>query len=148
MSEASKHTATWREQKREEGYQPVTVWIPGRIKELAVKLAFEQHHDLGVVVAEALQAYALTKGAKPSTLVDRRRMEALIDQKIADAMASQRPAPTAPPPDLPPPAEGKKRCRKGHEFLVGKRECPQCVTLRKARSRKSKAAKRQGTLPT
>ena len=52
MSEAAKRTKTWRAQKQEDGYQPVTVWIPGRIKELAVKLAFQQHHDLSVVVAE------------------------------------------------------------------------------------------------
>ena len=104
MSEAAKRTKTWRAQKQEDGYQPVTVWIPGRIKELAVKLAFQQHHDLSVVVADGLQAYVLAKGVKPSTLVDMKRIEALMDQKIAEALASQRPTPA-------PAAPGKKKKR-------------------------------------
>jgi hypothetical protein len=146
MSEASKHTANWRAQQREEGYQSVTVWIPGRIKELAVKLAFQQHQDLGVVVAEALQAYALAKGARPSTLVDMRRVEALIDQKIALALASPRSTPTPPPAEPPALPEGMRWCRNGHQARVGK-ECRECQTNRKQKSRKGKADKRRGELP-
>ena len=147
MSEAAKRTSSWREQKREEGYQPVTVWIPGRIKALMVKLAFEQHHDLGVEIAEACQAYALAKGAKPSTVVDMRRMEALIDRKIADALAHQHPAPTAPPAEPPPPIPaGMKRCRKGHRYPASKKECPQCVMQRKKAHRQRQAAARRGAL--
>jgi hypothetical protein len=127
----------------------VTVWIPGRIKELAVKLAFQQHHELSVVVAEALQAYALAKGAKPSTLIDMRRIEALIDQKIAQALASQ--PPTLPPPEAPkptPPA-GKKVCSKGHvPYPATKKECPHCVRLRQRVAKQRKAEARRGGIPT
>jgi hypothetical protein len=148
MSEAAKRTSTWREQRREDGYQPVTVWIPGRIKELAVKVAFQQHQDLGVVVAEALQAYALAKGAKPSTVVDMRRVEALVDQKIAQALASQHPAPTAPPAPALPVPEGLKRCPKGHAYPESKPECPECMLLRKRAQRQREKEKRPGALPT
>ena len=65
MSEASKRTLAWREQKREEGYQPVTIWIPARIKNAMVNLGFQRHQDLGALITEAFQAGPPPRASRP-----------------------------------------------------------------------------------
>jgi hypothetical protein len=146
-SEASRRVLAWREQKRADGFQPVTIWIPATIKNSMVNLAFQQHQDLGELLTAAFQAWTPAKGARPSTVVDMRRVEALVDQKIAHALTSQHQAPTPPPPERPPLPAGLKRCPKGHQYPAGSKECPQCRTLSKRAQRKREKEKRQGEIP-
>jgi len=82
--------------------------------------------------------------------MDRRQVEALVKEQIAQALASQPPPLPAPAPEAPtkptPPA-GKKVCGKGHVYPTGKRECPQCVQLRQRATRARKAEARRGAIP-
>lgn len=148
MSEASKRTLAWREQKRQDGYQPVTIWIPAKIKNAMVNLSFQRHQDLGELLVEAFQTWTPAKGGQPAQLVDMRRVQDLVEREVAKALASQSPTPASAPlalaEALPP---GQKRCRKGHAYPASKKECPQCATLRKQKHRKNKAAARRGQVP-
>jgi hypothetical protein len=99
MSEASIRTIAWREQKRQEGYQPVTIWIPAQVKNVMVNLSFQRHQDLGELIVEAFQAWSPAKGGKAVSFADTRQVEALIDRKIKEALAPQ--LPTLQPPPAP-----------------------------------------------
>lgn len=149
MSEASQRTLAWREQKRQEGYQPVTIWIPATLKNTMVNFAFQRHQDLGEVMVEAFQLLAHAKGVKAAVPMDVRRLKALIATEIAEALASQSPVPAPPPAvSLPPAPEGQKRCQKGHApYPASKPECPQCARERKQAYRQRKADKRRGEIP-
>ena len=48
----------WREQKRQAGYQPLTVWLKAEVKHLIEDLAVQRRQDPAQVIAEAIQAYA------------------------------------------------------------------------------------------
>ena len=89
MSDASKRVLAWREQKREEGYMPVTVWIPSRVKQAMTTLAFQRHQDLGELLTEAFQAWTPAKAAGAGGVLTPAQVAALIDRKIAEALASQ-----------------------------------------------------------
>jgi hypothetical protein len=149
MSEASKRTLAWREQKRQDGYQPVTIWIPAKMKNAMVNLAFERHQELSALIMEAFQAWPPAKGNKTAVPLDVHRLEALIDRKIAQAMASQSPTPAPPPAaPVPPPPAGMKQCQKGHApYPASKPECPTCARERKQAYRQRKADKRRGNIP-
>jgi hypothetical protein len=152
MSEASIRTIAWREQKRHEGFQPVTIWVPARVKNAMTNLCFQRHQDLGELITEAFQAWAPAQGVKAVHLTSPREMEAFVDRKIREALSSQGapaqpPAPSG-PPSLPTPAAGLKWCKAGlHQYPIGKGFCPQCANLRKQRSRAKLAAEKQGVVP-
>jgi hypothetical protein len=151
MSEASKRTLAWREQKRQEGYQPVTIWIPARLKNAMVNLGFQRHQDLGELIAEAYQAWSPAKAEKLTAPVDQRRLEAIIKPLIAEALARAESAPP-PAPEVAAPRPvaptGMKVCRKGHApYPAHKAECPTCTRERKREHRQRKAAARRGDLP-
>jgi hypothetical protein len=155
MSEASIRTLAWREQKRQDGYQPVTIWIPATVKNALVNLAFTRHQDLSELITEALQAWAPTKGGKTVAFTETRQVEALIDRKIKEALTPPLPQiPSLPPPApevdaLPPPPVGWKQCRKGHKpYPATKDGCPTCGVERKRASRARLAALRLGEIPT
>jgi hypothetical protein len=152
MSEASIRTIAWREQKREEGFMPVTVWIPARIKNAMANLAFERHQDLGELITEAFQAWTPAKAAGAGGVLTPAQVAALIDRKLAEALAPQPPPlqPTpAPEVEAPPsPRAGMKQCGKGHAlYPATKPECPQCVRERKQAYRRRQADKRRGEIP-
>ena len=166
MIDAVKRTQTWREQKREKGYQPVTIWIPAKVKQQMVTDAFARHQDLGALIVEVYLAHPPTRAGRGAVLMDQRQVQALVKEQIAQALASQSavfgegtPTETAPParaaaaPALPPPlrppaAPGMKWCKKGlHQFPMGKGECPPCATIRKRAHRTKKAKARQGEIP-
>jgi hypothetical protein len=155
MSEASIRTIAWREQKRQEGYQPVTIWIPAPVKSAMVNLSFQRHQDLSELIVEAFQAWIPAKGGKAAPSVDLRQVEALVDRKLAYALATQHLTPSPPaapeteaPPALPPAPAGMKQCGKGHApYRATKPECPQCVRERKKASRERRAAERRGEVP-
>jgi hypothetical protein len=149
MSEASRRTLAWRKQKREEGYQPVTIWIPAKVKNQMVNDAFQRHQDLGELLVEVYTAHTPTKNGRGAALLDRRQVEALVQEQIAAALASQ-PAPPPPPgaPKPTPPA-GTKVCSKGHApYSATKKECPHCVRLRQRVAKQRKAEVRRGESPT
>jgi hypothetical protein len=151
MSEASIRTIAWREQKRQEGYQPVTIWIPAQVKNAMVNLAFSRHQDLGELITEAFQAWVPAKGGNGLPYAGERRFAEMIDRKISEALASQgAPAHLVPagPPTLPTPAAGMRWCKAGlHQYPAGKDYCPQCATIRKQRSRTKLAAAKRGAVP-
>jgi hypothetical protein len=150
MSEASTRTIAWREQKRQEGYQPVTIWLPASVKNAMTNLSFQRHQDLGELIVEAFQAWSPLKGGKPVSFADARQMEALVDRKIAEALAALSKAPQeAPAPEESPLAPaGMKQCGKGHApYPASKAECPQCVRERTRAYRERKADKRRGEVP-
>lgn len=146
MSEASIRMIAWREQKRQEGYMPVTVWIPAKIKNAMTTLAFSRHQDLGELIVEAFQAWSPTKGGKPVSVADPHQVEALIDRKLKEALAAFHPA----PPEAPPPAPaGMKQCSDPTHppYDARKKECPHHVRERKQRSRANQAKERRGEVP-
>jgi hypothetical protein len=100
---------------------------------------------------EAFQAWS-HKGGKAVSFADARQVEALIDRKIKEALASQLPnlQPTpAPEAEAPPPTAGTKRCKRGHApYPQAKAECPQCVRERTRAYRKRKATTRRGEVPS
>jgi hypothetical protein len=163
MSEGSIRTLAWREQKRQEGYQPVTVWLPAVVKNAMVNISFQRHQDLGELITEAFQAWSQAKGSKPLSFTDPRQIQAMIDDAIREALAHATAPPPIPPPPglpdgmpptpeakaLPPPPTGWKQCRRGHTpYPASKDGCPQCGTERKRASRARIAALRQGEMPT
>ena len=101
MSEASKRVLAWRAKKREDGYQPVTIWIPARVKNQMVNDAFQLHRDLGELIAETYLAHPPTKGRRTAALMDRRHIEALVQEQVTRALASG----TLPPPAPPVPKQ-------------------------------------------
>jgi hypothetical protein len=151
MSEASRRTIAWREQKREEGYQPVTIWIPAGVKNQMVNVAFERHQDLGQLLCEAFQAWSGAKGTA-GRAPDVRQLAARV-RALESALASRPPASTTGEAQaaqriqedpLPPAAPGRKWCLKRlHQYPVGKKECPQCANTRKQASRRRQAAARR-----
>jgi hypothetical protein len=151
MSEASIRTGAWREQKRQEGYQPVTIWIPAPVKNAMVNLSFQRHQDLGELLVEAFQAWSPAKGGKPVSFADPRQVEALIDRKIAHALAALHPAPPEAPvheeePRIP---AGMKQCSDPTHppYDARKKECPHHARERKQRSRANQAKERRGEIP-
>jgi hypothetical protein len=150
MSEASIRTIAWREQKRQEGYQPVSIWIPASVKNAMANLAFQRHQDLGELLVEAFQAWSPARGGKPVSFTDPHRIEALIDRKIAEALAAGSPSPQeapAPAEAAPAPA-GMKQCKKGHApYPQAKTECPQCMRERTQAFRRRQAEQRRGVVP-
>jgi hypothetical protein len=157
MSEASIRTIAWREQKREEGYMPVTVWIPARIKNAMANLAFERHQDLGELITDAFQAWTPAKSAGAGGVLTPAQVAALIDRKLAEALASQpSPAVPVPPPHpapqpapLPHTPVGMKQCDDPTHapYDARRKECPQHSRERKRRSRAKKAQERRGEIP-
>jgi hypothetical protein len=156
MSEASKRTIAWREQKRGEGYQPVTIWIPARIKNAMANLAFQRRQDLGELITEAFQAWTPARAAGAGGVLTPAQVAALIDRKIAEALASQpvaavplpQPEPPVQPAPLPRPPVGMKQCKKGHApYPATKAECPTCVRDRKQKQRENTATKNRGEIP-
>jgi hypothetical protein len=158
MSEASMRTTAWRELKREQGYQPITVWLPSQIKNSMVNLAFARHQDLGELIVEAFRAWSPVKGVAAPPSIDLRRVEELIDRKLAAVLATPV-LPDAPPLAATPRAplekvvrgkrptreDGRKECARGH--LYTGRSCNQCGTLRKQASRRRLAEERRGEVP-
>jgi hypothetical protein len=151
MSEASIRTIAWREQKRQEGYQPVTIWIPAPVKNAMVNLSFQRHQDLGELIVEAFQAWVPAKGGGGMPYVGERRIAEMIDRKISEALASQgAPAEAVPrePPALPTPSiAGMRWCKAGLHQYPGRGPCRQCANIRKQRSRSKLAAAKQGVVP-
>ena len=147
MSEASKRVLEWREQKRLEGFMPVTIWIPGKVKNQMVNDAFQRHQDLGELITEVYLAHPPTKSGRGAALMDRQLITRLVQDQVAQALARQHPAPAPPAPALAPVSAGLKRCPKGHQYPAGSKECPQCRTLRKRAQRKREKEKRQGEVP-
>ena len=157
MSEASIRTIAWRDQKRQEGYQPVTIWIPAAVKNAMVNLSFQRHQDLGELITQAFPAWTPAKAAgaggvltpaQVATLIDRlERVEALASQ-LTPAVPVPPPPPAPQPAHLPHPPVGTAQCRKGHApYPATKAECPQCVRERKRAYRKRQAEKRRGEVP-
>jgi hypothetical protein len=75
----------WREQKRREGYQPLTVWLKADVKHKIEDLAAQRREDLGQVITEAIIAY---DGAGPAAPVEAPALYRLIDERLAALLPS------------------------------------------------------------
>jgi hypothetical protein len=151
VSEASIRTIAWREQKRQEGYQPVTIWIPAAVKNAMANLAFQRHQDLGELITEAFQAWTPARAAGAGGVLTPAQVAALIDRKLAHALAAlSRVPPEAPAPEEAPrlPA-GMKQCSDPTHppYDARRKECPHHARERQQRSRANKANERRGTVP-
>ena len=75
----------WREQKRQAGYQPLTVWLKAEVKHLIEDLASQRRQDLAEVISEAIQAYAEAHStpAKPE-YVDAPTVRRLVAEYVRD----------------------------------------------------------------
>jgi hypothetical protein len=165
MSEGSVRMITWREVKRREGFLSVTVWIPGTVKQAMTTLALQRHQDLGELIVEAFKAWSPAKSVATVRTLTLEQATAMMDQKIAEALAAQ--STTAmPQPALPTVVEetsqeahnallvtpplGMKQCAKGHapyQRRPGRKAgCPTCAMDRTHRYRARKAAKKQGAV--
>ena len=152
MSEASIRTIAWREQKRQEGYQPVTIWIPAAVKNAMANLAFQRYQDLGELIVEAFQAWSPTKGGKPVAFAETHRLTEIIDRRIAAALAGQHltpQLPAAPEAEAPPLPEGMKQYSDPTHppYDARRKECPHHARERQQRSRANKANERRGIVP-
>ena len=116
-------------------------------------LAFQRHQDLGELMTEAFQAWTPAKAAGVGGGLTPAQVAALIDRKIAEALANQpTPAVPVPPPQPAPQPEplprspgGMKQCKKGHApYPQAKAECPTCVRDRKRAHRENTAAEKRG----
>jgi hypothetical protein len=153
MSEAAERVEAWRREKRKAGYRPVLLWLSIETKSALDALAYRRHQDPSSCVADAVHALAARQGLPPSTRLDIKQVERLIESKLAHALASQ--PLTSPPPAAPeeaplPLPAGFKRCgNKDHApYPANKKECPTHVRERKKAARERKAAKRRGEVPT
>jgi hypothetical protein len=104
----------------------------------------------------AFQAWTPAKAAGVGGGLTPAQVAALIDRKLAEALASQpTPAVGLAPPQPAPQSEhrpntpvGMKQCSKGHApYPASKPECPQCVRERKRAYRQRQADKRRGDIP-
>lgn len=86
---------TWREQKRREGYLPLTVWLKPEVKHQIEDLAAARHEDLGQVITVALGAFA---AAQPVDRTLNRTVRQLVREALADLVP-----PLSPPPAIPEP---------------------------------------------
>ena len=104
----------WREQKRQAGYQPLTVWLKAEVKHLIEDLAVQRRQDPAQVIAEAIQAYAgMHRPPAPPEYVDAPTVRRLVVEYVQELTAIGQ-LPPAPAPDvpLPPPRlpEERPRC--------------------------------------
>jgi hypothetical protein len=74
----------WREQKRRQGYQPMTIWLTAAVKHRMEDLAAQRREDLGALLTAAFEAWlpARRGGSAPPTL------DALVRQKVEETMAT------------------------------------------------------------
>ena len=133
--DAVERTQSWREQKREQGYRPLTVWLPAALKARIEDLAYTRHQEVAELIAEAFTAWQPFQAGKKAALTDRRQIQAMIQEEISKALRGEPPAPDEEP--LP-----MRQCKQGHAPYAGHREeCPECVRLRKQKSRARKRDK-------
>ena len=109
MSDASQRTLAWREQMRQKGYQPLTIWLPSSVKHDMEDLAYQRHQDLSALLVEAFQAWV------PVATVDEpagtRILKKVVAEEVARALWSALPPAQAPsstvasaaPVEAPPP---------------------------------------------
>jgi hypothetical protein len=101
----------WREQKRQAGYQPLTVWLKAEVKHLIEDLAVQRRQDPAQVIAEAIQAYAgMHRPPAPPEYVDAPTVRRLVVEYVQELTAIGQ-LPPAPAPDvpLPPPRLPEER---------------------------------------
>ena len=93
----------WREQKRQAGYQPLTVWLKAEVKHLIEDLAVQRRQDPAQVIAEAIQAYAgMHRPPAPPEYVDAPTVRRLVVEYVQELTAIGQ-LPPAPAPDAPSP---------------------------------------------
>ena len=127
--DAVERTQSWREQKRQQGYRPLTVWLPAALKARIEDLAYQRHQEVAELIAEAFAAWQPFKVGKKALRADLREMQALVREEVAKVLQGESPAPDEAP--LP-----TKQCKYGHEPYPSYRlECPECIRLRKQRQR-------------
>jgi len=93
MSDASQRTLAWREQMRQKGYQPLTIWLPSSVKHDMEDLAYQRHQDLSALLVEAFQAWV------PVATVDEpagtRILKKVVAEEVARALSGARRGPAA-----------------------------------------------------
>ena len=114
----------WREQKRQAGYQPLTVWLKAEVKHLIEDLAVQRRQDPAQVIAEAIQAYAgMHRPPAPPEYVDAPTVRRLVVEYVQELTAIGQ-LPPAPAPDVPPPRLPEERSAVLRGVWLG---CPGCT---------------------
>jgi hypothetical protein len=82
----------WREQKRRQGYRPLTVWLQADVKHLIEDLAAQYRQDPAQVVSAAIRAYAVQHSVRPTPeYVDVSTVRRLIQEHMSILAASEMP---------------------------------------------------------
>jgi hypothetical protein len=83
MSEQSERVLAWREKKRQEGYQPLTIWLKADIKHRMEDLAFQRRQDLAEMLTDAFLAWHPAAAVRPQARPDTRQLQAWIREEVA-----------------------------------------------------------------
>jgi len=108
MDTQVQRVVAWREQKRRDGYQPLTVWLKADIKHRIEDLAAQRRQDLGQVVTEMVLAYGYARYVGPSEVETVHR---IVDERLTQLVAqlgTLAPGPSETPLD-PGPAPATPR---------------------------------------
>jgi hypothetical protein len=101
MDTQVQRVVAWREQKRRDGYQPLTVWLQADIKHRIEDLAAERRQDLGQVLTEMVLAYGYARYVGPTEVETVHR---IVDERLAllvSQMGTLAPVPSQAPHATP-----------------------------------------------
>ena len=83
MTTAAQHVQAWRDQKRRDGYVPMTVWLKPSTKRAIEDLAHRRREDSGQVIAEAILIMSGTEGLpSQAAYTDVPTVLRLIDERL------------------------------------------------------------------
>ena len=128
MSEASQKVLAWREAKRRDGYEPLTVWLPSEVKHRMTALAYRRREEVAEMLVTAFLAWepAQTSRKERGTSLSPREIRAIVREEFA-ALQEQPPGDDAAPlPDAAAPAPpGEAECPwfDASKYVLGKL-CP------------------------
>jgi hypothetical protein len=101
--DAVERTQSWREQKRQQGYRPLTVWLPAALKARIEDLAYQRRQEVAELIADAFADWQPFKAGKPAAPTDRRQIQAMVAAAVQAELAKlQGTAPSLPQNDISP----------------------------------------------
>ena len=84
MSE-SERVQRWRDAKRQQGFEPLTIWVSHEEKERFVDLAQHWHHAPSELIREAFAQFAPLSPPVTATVTDTEQLRALIRDELAES---------------------------------------------------------------
>src|SRR5688572_16335641 len=101
--DAVERTQSWREQKRQQGYRPLTVWLPAALKARIEDLAYQRRQEVAELIADAFADWQPVKAGKPAAPTDRRQIQAMVAAAVQAELAKLLgTAPSLPQNDISP----------------------------------------------